>query len=248
MKSTRSTLIIILALIAILPIELSAQSKPKKKVLIDVNHGQKFYHDPANMPGADQQFVNRVKYMTGEVQKNASQFDREMGFLKTAITAESLADCDILFIHMPSTKFSPEELKVIQQYVEKGGGLFMVMDSDYWSTLEQVNANDIVKPYGIVYKTDNPDGSDGGHSNTGTVATKQFSIPYHGARIVEGGTPFCFSNATNDNPFGVYKEANKGKVVAMGDGMVSLYMTEWKDVKNYQCSEFMHDVFAWLLK
>jgi hypothetical protein len=149
---------------------------------------------------------------------------------------------------MPSTKFSADELKVIQQYVENGGGLFMVMDSDYWSTLEQVNANDIVKPYGIVYKTDNPDGSDGGHANTGAVATKQFSIPYHGARIVEGGTPFCFSNATNDNPFGVYKEAKKGKVVAMSDGMVSLYMTEWKDVKNYQCSEFMHDVFAWLLK
>jgi hypothetical protein len=250
MTSIKSTLVILLALFATITIDMSAQSKTsKKKVLIDVNHGQKFYNDPSDMSGADPQVVDRVKYMTGEIQKNASQFDREMGFLKTAITTESLANCDILFVHMPSTKFSADEVKAINQFVEKGGGLFMVMDADYWSTLEQVNANDIVKPYGIIYKGDNPDGqSDGGYSVAGTVATKQYKIPYHGARVVEGGTPFCFSNATKENPFGVYKEVKKGKVVAMGDGMVSLYMTEWKDVKNYQCSEFMHDAFAWLLK
>jgi hypothetical protein len=250
MKSIKSTLVILLALLTMVAIDLPAQSRAsKKKVLIDVNHGQKFYHDPSDMPGADPQFVSRVKYMTGELQKNAAQFDREIGFLKTTITAESLANCDILFIHMPSTKFTTDEVKAINQFVENGGGLFMVMDADFWSTLEQVNANDIVKPYGITYKGDNPDGqTDGGYSIAGTVTTKQFSIPYHGARLVEGGTPFCFSKATKENPFGVYKEAKKGKVVAMGDGMVSLYMTEWKDVKNYQCSEFMHDVFAWLLK
>lgn len=249
MKFIKSTLIL-LALVASCSVSLSAQSESsKKKVLIDVNHGQKFYHDPANMPGADQEFITRVKYMTGEIQKNAAQFDREMGFLKTPITTESLKNCDILFIHLPSSKFTAEEVKAIHGFIEKGGGLLMVMDVDYWSTLEQVNANDIVKPYGIVYKGDNPDGqSDGGLATSGPVITKQLSIPYHGARLVEGGTPFCFSNATNDNPFGVYKEGKKGKVVAMGDGMVSLYMNEWKDVKNYQCSEFMHDVFAWLLK
>jgi hypothetical protein len=39
-----------------------------------------------------------------------------------------------------------------------------------------------------------------------------------------------------------------GKMVVMGDGMVSLYMTSWKDVDNYQCQEFMKDVFAWLIE
>src|SRR5687768_16993928 len=110
MKYIKSTLVILLALLAMIAIDLPAQSKTsKRKVLVDVNHGQKFYHDPTDMPGADPQFVSRVKYMTGEIQKNAAQFDREMGFLKTTITAESLAGCDILFIHMPSTKFTPDE-------------------------------------------------------------------------------------------------------------------------------------------
>ena len=51
------------------------------------------------------------------------------------------------------------------------------------------------------------------------------------------------------NPFGVFKEvANGGKIIVMGDGMVSLYMTSWEGVQDYQCQEFMQDVFRWLLK
>jgi hypothetical protein len=128
--------------------------------------------------------------------------------------------------------------------------MFMVMEVDYWSTLDQANVNDIVQPFGVVYKKDNPDGkSNGGYTDVGVVAGKHFSIPYHGARMVEGGTPFCFSNQSKENPFGIYKEvAGGGRIIAMGDGMVSLYMTSWEGVNNYQCSAFMHDVLAWLLK
>ena len=67
--------------------------------------------------------------------------------------------------------------------------------------------------------------------------------------MVEGCTPFCYSNQTEVNPFGIYKEVGDGgRIIAMGDGMVSLYMTSWEGVTNYQCSEFMHDALAWLLK
>jgi hypothetical protein len=67
--------------------------------------------------------------------------------------------------------------------------------------------------------------------------------------MVEGGTPFCYSNKTAENPFGVYKDVKGGgKIVAMGDGMVSLYMTSWEGVNDYQCSAFMKDTLGWLLK
>jgi hypothetical protein len=246
----KNTLIVLLMLLIVSSTPTLAQSNvSRKKVLIDVGHGQRFYRDPADTNGQDPDFMKRVKYLTGEVKKNASKLNREMGFIKAPITAQGLANCDILFIHAPSAQFSADEVKAIQQFVDKGGALFLVIDVDYWSTLAQTNVNDIVKPYDIVFKTDNAeDQSDGGHTNPGPVTTKRFSIPYHGARLVEGGTPFCYSNATDKNPFGVYKEVKKGKIIAMGDGMASLYMNEWKDVNNYQCSEFMHDVFAWLLK
>lgn len=220
-----------------------------KKILVDIAHGQKFWNDPADMAGKDPAFIDRIKYMTGELTKNATALNASIGYVKSKITPESLKDCDLLFIHIPSAKFSADEASAIQQYVKKGGALFLVAEVDHWATLEQTNVNDIVNAFDIEFKNDNPDQSSGGHSQVSAVTGKRFSIPYHGARIVQGGTPFCFSNKTEENPFGVYKEVDRGgKIIAMGDGMVSLYMTSWEGVNNYQCSEFMQDVLAWLLK
>jgi hypothetical protein len=229
---------------------LFAQSTKGKHILVDVAHGQKFYNDPADMSGKDSALVERIKYMTGEVRKNAASLNAEMRFLKSKITPADLAKCDLLFIHMPSAQYSAAEVTAIQDYIKKGGSLFLVMEVDFWATLAQANVNDILSPFDIVFKENNPDTkSSGGYTKTSLVTDKRFSIPYHGARIVEGGTPFCFSNQTSDHPFGVYKQVNGGgKIIAMGDGMVSLYMTSWEGVDNYQCSQFMHDAFAWLLK
>jgi hypothetical protein len=122
------------------------------------------------------------------------------------------------------------------------------VEEDYWATLEQVNANDIVSPFGITFSSNNPDQSTGGHSVPGKVTTKKYKIPFHGARKVAGGTPIAFSNESDENPIGVFKEVKGGgKIVAMGEGMVSLYMTSWKDVTDYQCAGFMEDTIGWLL-
>lgn len=253
MKNTSGTFSIIASVLLLMLLINGSFAQPstaKKRVIIDIAHNQKFYNDPAAMEGKDPAFVDRIRYMTGELSKNAAALNGEVSFQNTGLTAEALATCDLLFIHMPSAKYSDEEVKAIQQYVQKGGALFIVMEVDYWATLEQANVNDIVRPFGIVFKADNPDQkSSGGHTRPGKVTDKRFSIPYHGARMVEGGTSFCFSNQTDENPFGVYKEIkNGGKIVAMGDGMVSLYMTSWEGVNNYQCSEFMQETLTWLLK
>lgn len=242
-------LLLVASLMAISGATLYAQpSRASKKILVDIAHGQKFWNDPADMAGKDPAFIDRIKYMTGELTKNATALNASIGYQKSTITRENLAGSDLLFIHIPSAKFSADEVSAIQQYVKQGGSLFLVAEVDYWATLAQTNVNDIVNSFGIEFKNDNPDQSSGGHSQAGAVTDKSFSIPYHGARIVQGGTPFCFSNKTEENPFGVYKEAGRGKIIAMGDGMVSLYMTSWEGVSNYQCSEFMEDVLAWLLK
>jgi hypothetical protein len=237
-------------LMIIHPDTLLAQPAAKKRILVDIAHGQRFYNDPAAMNGKDSAFVTRIKYMTGELAKNAAALNAETQFQSGKITPEALAKCDLLFVHMPSRQFDSGEVQAIQQYLQKGGSLFIVMEVDYWATLAQANVNDIVSPFGIVYKDDNPDKkSNGGYTEAGAITGKRFSIPYHGARIVEGGTPFCFSNQTREYPFGIYKEVgNGGKIIAMGDGMTSLYMTSWEGVNDYQCAEFMHDALAWLLK
>jgi hypothetical protein len=224
-------------------------SAQKKKILVDVAHGQKFYSDPADKVFTQLVPTDRLAYMTGELAKNASAHNAQIAYLKTAITPESLAKCDLLFIHVPSAKYSSDECKAIRQFVEKGGSLFIVVEEDYWATLAQVNANDIVAPFGLKYVSNSPDKSTGGHSAPGKVTKAKYSIPFHGAREVDGGTPFAYSNESDENPFGVFTEVKGGgKVIAMGDGMVSLYMTSWQGVSDYQCAGFMGETIGWLLK
>jgi hypothetical protein len=221
-----------------------------KTILVDVGHGQKFYSDPADKISTDLVPTDRLTYMTGEFSKNAAANNATVGYVKSPITKEVLSKCDLLFIHAPGSKYSADEISAIKQYVENGGSLFVVMEEDYWSTLDQANVNDLVTPFGITFKSDSPDKSVGGHSVAGKITKKKYSIPSHGLRLVEGGKPFAYSNGSVDkNPFGVYTETKGGgKVVAMGEGMVSLYMTSWQDVNNYECAPFMQDVIGWLLK
>jgi hypothetical protein len=246
MKPSAFPLLVIFALMCC---NLVCPAQKKKKILIDVGHGQKFYSNPADGISSDLVPADRLNYMTGELEKNGAAHDADIAYVKAPITKEALSRADMLFIHTPSAHYSPEECTAIREFVEKGGGLFIVMEVDYWSTLAQANVNDIVKPFSITFSSDNPDQSSGGHSVVGVVTKQKYSIPSHGARLVEGGTPFAYSNASNDKPIGVYAEVKSGgKVIAMGEGMASLYMNSWQGVDDYQCAAFMNEVVGWLLK
>lgn len=221
----------------------------KKTILVDVAHGQRFYSDPADSISTELVPTERLEYMTGELKKNATAHNASIRYLKTSITSNALSNADLLFIHVPSKNYTADECRAIRQFIEHGGSLFIVFEEDYWSTLAHVNVNDIVTPFGITYSSDNPDRSSGGHSQAGTVTNKKYSIPYHGARTVAGGTPFAFSNDPNGKSFGVFEQVKGGgKIIAMGEGMVSLYMTSWQGVTNYECAPFMKDAIGWLLQ
>ncbi len=225
-----------------------AQTAPpaKNRICVDVAHQQRFWGDPADM---DEKRVERVKYMTGEMLKTAAVVNGSLTYLKKELTAPELKGCNLLFIHIPSAKYTPGEVGAVTKYISGGGSLFLVMDQDMWSTLEQTNVNELIGPFGIQFGREGPDAQAGGHTNAGPVTDKRLKISYHGARTVTGGTPFAFNDRSDANPFGTFKEVEKGgKVVVMGDGMVSLYMTSWEGVQDYQCQEFMQDVFRWLLK
>jgi hypothetical protein len=248
-KALHMKSLVLFAFVLVVLTSCTDASSGKKSILVDVAHGQKFYSDPADRISTELVPTDRLRYITGELSKNASAHNAEISYLKTPITTEALSKSTLLFIHAPTTKYSSNECSVIRQYIEKGGSLFIVMEEDYWTTLAQVNANDIVSPFGITFSSNNPDKSSGGHSMPGKVAKKKYTIPFHGARIVEGGTPFACSNKSLANPFAVFTELEGGgKIIAMGEGMASLYMTSWQGVTDYQCAAFMDDIIAWLLE
>ncbi len=216
------------------------------RICLDVAHQQKFWADPADV---DEQRAGRVKYMTGEMAKTAAAVNGSLAYLKKEFAPADLKGCRLLFIHIPSAKYTAAEVDAILKYVAGGGALFLVMDQDVWSTLEQTNVNDIIRPFGIQFGGESPDTQSGGHTKPGPIVDRRLKVTYHGARTVTGGTPFAFNDRSDAYPFGTYKAVdNGGKIVVMGDGMVSLYMTSWEGVTDYQCQEFMQAAFRWLLK
>src|SRR4051812_25844051 len=159
---------------------LAQPSRSKQRIVVDIAHAQKFWNDPADMKGKDAAFIERIKYMTAELVKNATSLNAAVAYQKTKITPDALSNCDLLFIHIPSSTYDGGEIQAIRQYLQKGGSLFLVMEQDYWSTLAQANVNEIVSPFGIVFKKDSPVTQSGGYSKAGSVTAKRFSIPYHG--------------------------------------------------------------------
>jgi hypothetical protein len=226
----------------------SALAIQTRLILIDIAHKQIFWNDPERMKGAEKSRVDRVTYMTSEIKKSAASVHAGIGYLTEEINHENLKKCDLLFIHIPSARYKPAEIKAIVDYLKNGGSLFLAMDVDYWSTIRQTSVNEIIEPFGIKFGQQSPDTVSGGHTKAGIITDKPLKITFSDGRIITGGTPFCFSDQSEEYPFGVYRELEGGgKIIVMGDGMVSLYMTGWKGVNDYQCSDFMNDVFKWLL-
>ncbi|NBA84906.1 hypothetical protein GVN16_04005 [Emticicia sp. CRIBPO] len=253
----KKTNIVILLCLGLLTFMTQAQSpgmmSPKKNqdkpatILMDISHGQRFWNDPSKMEASNDQ-LPRVKAMTEELSKTGKSVNAKLAYTQGPIDDAQLKNADVLFIHIPTLQYAPGEVKAIRNYLEKGGSLFIVTEVDYWATLQQTNVNDLLEPFGIQYKGTIPDSLIGGYTKAGVITPKPLKISYHEGRIVEGGTPFCFGVQSEKYPFGVYKELKGGgRIIAMGEGMVSLYMTSWQGVNDYQCSEFMHDVFRWLL-
>src|SRR3972149_2162917 len=142
----------ILLLLIVCAVTLPVQTtSPKYLILMDIAHNQVFWNDPASMEGMAENQVERVKYMTNQIMKNASSLNAELGYLKEKIKPDDLVNCDLLFIHVPSSKYSQGEIKTIIQYLQDGGSLFLVMDGDYWTNLKKTNVNDIIKPFDIQY-------------------------------------------------------------------------------------------------
>ena len=241
--------LLIVLLLLVITFVSSNKKERKHRIAVDLAHKEIFWHDPNDMPGMDTAFVKRMKYMTGELKKTADAVNADFVYLKKEIKPEDLKECDLLFIHFPSTKYTPAELSAISKFINNGGALFLVMDSDYWSTLEQTNVNDIIAPFNIQFGGMSPNMLPGGKTTANAITKTPLKISYHEARIVTGGTPFCYSIHTDEYPFGTFLETkNGGRIIVMGEGMVSLYMTSWKDVNDYQCQEFMQAAFKWLYK
>lgn len=246
MKIITSTILLL-----ILSVQVAcSQSMGMSKTIIgvDVAHNPVFWGDPNHTEVFDENRANRVQYLSSQLQANASSVGAEQYYFHDEITANNLSKCDMLFIHVPASRYSDSEVKAITDYLKNGGSLFLATDVDYWVTLEQSNVNDLIRSFGIEFGPDSTDEQVGAMSKASIITKEPVKIPYHGGRIVKGGTPFAYTVGEEEIPFAMYKELeNGGKLVVMGEAMTPLYMNSWQGVDDYQTEKFMEAVVQWLI-
>jgi hypothetical protein len=226
----------------------STNATAERRIAVDVAHHQAFWGDPSNTVGMPASPPDRMRFLASKLQATALLLNAEVVFLNREIGASTLSNVDLLFIHVPTSRYRESEVAAVRAFLSRGGSLFLVMEVNDWASLEQVNVNDLIRPFGIQFGADSPDALVGGRTREGLITEQALKIPYHGGRIVTGGTPFSFSVGPEPVVFGTFAKLDGGgRLVVMGDGMASLYMNSWQGVDDYQTEAFMHDVVEWLL-
>ena len=146
--------------------------------------------------------IERVKYMTGELTKSRDRGQREPvlpekkdspqrpGRMRPAVHPHSVGE----------VRRYTRRRQRLAKYITGGGSLFLVMDQDMWSTLEQTSVNDLIRPFGVQFGGESPDMEAGGHTSPGPVTNTRLKISYHGARTVTGGTPFASTTGPTPLP------------------------------------------------
>ena len=61
----------------------------KYRICMDVGHQQRFWRDPADMPGMDAKMIERVKYMTGELVKTTTSVNASLSYLKKEVNPKT---------------------------------------------------------------------------------------------------------------------------------------------------------------
>ena len=112
------------------------------KVLIDASHGQ---------------YYNPTKTDTSGMSTLIDNIKSELGWIVDVnldpITYDKLKDYDVLIITNPSQDITDEEAQAIQQFVENGGGLF-ILGENYYNHVYYKSLNRVVAKYGIEFNND----------------------------------------------------------------------------------------------
>jgi len=145
------------------------------------------------------------------------------------ITADVLKGARILYLRAPSGQFTAAEAEAIVAFVKGGGALLLVLDEERRQSLEKTGVNNIIRPFGMTLTPDTAYlHNTGAVAKTGEINKADREIPFSGGRAVEGGTPFAFQldkDGKPAQPFAAFTRLPAGgRVVVMGEGMVSLFL------------------------
>ncbi|HLA84381.1 MAG TPA: DUF4350 domain-containing protein [Thermoguttaceae bacterium] len=110
--------------------------------------------EPTDAPYDENSFGEPASYTYRLIYDYASHFFTMSRIgRETPISAESLDGCDVLVLKTPTSRMSPDEVKAILQFVERGGGLLLI--GDHTNVFRSSTyLNDVARPLGFTFRND----------------------------------------------------------------------------------------------
>lgn len=220
----------------------AGEDESRPRFLIDRNHGG-FYQKGDD--GWRIQNLKRVAKAIGSVVIDVEE----------DITDGVLADADVLYIGVVTTAYAQDEKEAIIRFVKDGGTLCLVMEEDYWCSLDETGVNDLIAPFDMrLSETIVSKHNCGATAKVGPIHQGDREIPYSGGRHVMGGTPSSIINDTDNLAHAAYRTLpGGGKVVVMGDAMACLLMGDRNSVRlsengywGKDSRVFLQELLTWL--
>jgi hypothetical protein len=126
-------------------------SRKEGRVMVVERHSA---WEPTTTPYDTKSFGESSGYNYAAIYNYLGQYYQMSRLLeKDKIDEKSLADCDVLIIKNPSTRYSPDEVEAVLKFVERGGGLLLIGDHTNFEGSGTV-LNDIARPMGFIFRDD----------------------------------------------------------------------------------------------
>jgi hypothetical protein len=197
----------------------------------------------------------------------AAKLNAEIVTSSAPITAETLKGCRLLIVRIPTQEIRSEESSAVAEFVRGGGALLLAFDEERRAPLAATRVNDLIAPFGLKLTADTEYlHNNGAIVKKGAISTADRELPFSGGRAVEGGTPFGWQLDKDGKPGHVFAASatvgNRGKVVVLGDAMVTLFLGTPEGVRltgvprdptrtsywGKDSAIFMEELLTWLIK
>jgi len=110
--------------------------------------------EPTDAPYDENSYGEKASYTYRVIYDYASHFFTMSRIGRsTPISADSLADCDVLVLKTPTSRMSRDEVDAIVRFVERGGGLLMI--GDHTNVFKSSTfLNDVARRLGFTFRND----------------------------------------------------------------------------------------------
>lgn len=166
--------------------------------------------EPTTTPYGTEVYGEAGSYNYAAAYDYCGQYFTMSRLLETdAIDDPTLADCDVLVIKTPTSRYSEDEVAAVVRFVERGGGLLMIGDHTNVFNMN-TSLNDVARHFGFTFRNDLL-------FRVGTPYEQRYRVPLGSSPIIQHVPPMNFAVSCSIDP-----SASRGRMFIRNVGLYSL--------------------------